>query len=100
MQALKQQAQREHRMAAIRTYWSVFIRPPGRGLEQNFSGNCGECREFAEEHAKKTGLTVSQTGANVSLDTLTAPGVYLIPSVFDELAPGETRCRRTFGQHY
>ncbi len=32
--------------------------------------------------------------------TLTEPGVFLRPEVFDEASPGETRCFRTFGQHY
>ena len=99
-QALKREAQREHRMAAIRVSWEVYIPSAGGSLMQNFSGTREECVAFADEHAKRTRLAVSQTSANVSLDTLTAPGIYLVPSVFDEMAPGETRCRRTFGQHY
>jgi len=99
-QSLKREAQRQGRIAAIRTAWSVFVRPLGSGLEQNFAGSYSECQEFAEEYAAKSGLAIFQGGANAKPDTFAEPGIYLAAQIYDELAPNERRCMRSFHEHY
>jgi hypothetical protein len=63
----------------------------------SFSGGRLDAFTYAEEASKRTGLPIVQTGANINVSPLTEPGVYIVPEVFDEMRPGETRCFRTYG---
>jgi hypothetical protein len=98
---LRAKGRQEGRFCVIRSVYHIHIRGAGPtlGNAPNFSGGRMDAFDYAKEASERTGLPIVEMGANAPAD-FDKPGIYLRPEVFDENAPGEYRCFRTYGSHY
>jgi hypothetical protein len=100
---LRAAARAQGRMAVIRSTYFVHVVGKGPSLignAPNFSGGRLDAFDYAKEASERTGLPIIETGCNAPADFAKPGVVYIRAECYDEMRPGETRCVRTFGQHY